>query len=482
MSFSKSATKLFVSFFLLLIFAASAPGATDDLLEQFEKPGDAGFSATKLEEARLFYLSHQDTAGGGLVVIYKGKILVQWGQYTQRIRMHSARKSLLSALYGIHVDEGNIDMQATLAELGIDDSPPLTGAEKTARVIQLIKARSGVYHEAAAETQEMRDARPERGSHAPGTFWYYNNWDFNALGTIFIQETGKDIFEEFKARIADPIGMQDFRVEDCQYNYEYQYSIHPQYAFRMSARDRARFGLLFLQNGKWGDQQLVPEAWVQVSTAFHSDAGSEIPGAGYGYMWWVLPKEVWAPFGLTEFVKYDSYLAAGYHGQDIFVIPGADMVVAFAVDSDRGMDLTMEVGVTLVEMILGAKEFEINDLEGLLARIKPGSAERGGKVKLSARIRNGGRDTSTPAKVDFYLSRDTALSKKDILIGSADLASIGPGLTKTVRAKLVLPVKLKTGNYYVIADADSANANYDPYPGNNSVAGKKKITIKKSKK
>ena len=38
-------------------------------------------------------------------------------------------------------------------------------------------ARSGVYHEAAAESQSMKDARPDRGSHPPGTFYYYNNWD-----------------------------------------------------------------------------------------------------------------------------------------------------------------------------------------------------------------------------------------------------------------------------------------------------------------
>lgn len=41
----------------------------------------------------------------------------------------------------------------------------------------------------------MKDARPPRGSHPPGTFWYYNNWDFNVLGTIFIQLTGEDIFQ-----------------------------------------------------------------------------------------------------------------------------------------------------------------------------------------------------------------------------------------------------------------------------------------------
>jgi CubicO group peptidase (beta-lactamase class C family) len=58
----------------------------------------------------------------------------------------------------------------------------------------------------------MKAKRPKRHSHAPGTFWYYNNWDFNAFGTIFEQETGTKIFEEFDRRIAKPLQMEDFKV------------------------------------------------------------------------------------------------------------------------------------------------------------------------------------------------------------------------------------------------------------------------------
>src|SRR5262249_5297964 len=77
----------------------------------------------------------------------------------------------------------------------IDDKPPaLTDGEKQATVRDLLMARSGVYHEAAAENDHMKQVRPERGSHRHGTFWYYNNWDFNVLGTIYRQRTSGDIF------------------------------------------------------------------------------------------------------------------------------------------------------------------------------------------------------------------------------------------------------------------------------------------------
>jgi CubicO group peptidase (beta-lactamase class C family) len=70
---------------------------------------------------------------------------------------------------------------------------------------------------------EARSAGPE---HAPGSFWYYNNWDFNALGTIFRQLTSANIFEALEARIAGPIGMEDVDIRQAAYALEPE-STHP---------------------------------------------------------------------------------------------------------------------------------------------------------------------------------------------------------------------------------------------------------------
>ena len=70
-----------------------------------------------------------------------------------RYNVHSIRKSFLSALYGIHVREGRVDLAATLESLGIDDNEPsLTPVEKKATLHDLIEARSGIYHAALYET------------------------------------------------------------------------------------------------------------------------------------------------------------------------------------------------------------------------------------------------------------------------------------------------------------------------------------------
>ena len=106
--------------------------------------------------------------------------------------------------------------------------------------------------------------RPPRGSHAPGEFWFYNNWDFNAAGSIYEKIAASGIFTAFKQRIADRIGMQDFSLEACYYG-ETKVSMHRHYGFRLSARDLARFGLLYLRDGRWNGQQVVPASWVRDS-------------------------------------------------------------------------------------------------------------------------------------------------------------------------------------------------------------------------
>ena len=107
------------------------------------------------------------------------------------------RKSFLSGLIGIAVSEHRIELSKTLSELGFNDiAPSLTEIEKSAKVGDLLKARSGVYHLASNDTPGMTALRPARGSHLPGTYWCYNNWDFNALGAISEQQTQSSIFQE----------------------------------------------------------------------------------------------------------------------------------------------------------------------------------------------------------------------------------------------------------------------------------------------
>jgi CubicO group peptidase (beta-lactamase class C family) len=289
-------------------------------------PAELGWSESVLAQARA--LSDQ-LRSSAVVIVHHGKVVAEWGNTTKPTELASIRKSLLSALIGIAVSEGRVHLDSTLGELGIDDnSPALTELEKGATVRELLEARSGIYHAALYETPDMAKARPPRGSHAPGSFWYYNNWDFNALGTIYEHATGTGIFEAFDQKIAKPIGMQDYRPQDGEY-VRGEASIHPAYAMRMSARDLARFALLYLHQGKWAEHEIVPRQWVQESTRAHSKAAT---GQGYGYLWWI--GFVGAAIAPTLNLPEDSYLAEGAGGQYALVVPSLDLVVVHRVDRD----------------------------------------------------------------------------------------------------------------------------------------------------
>lgn len=219
---------------------------------RYVTPEEVEWSSQKLDSLKQLA---QESGYAAIMAAYDGKVFFSWGEITKNFRVHSIRKPFESALYGIHVSRGEIDLDETLEQLGIDDIPPcLTSAEKQATVRELLQARSGVYHEAAAEDSTMIELRPSRGSHPHGTFYYYNNWDFNVVTTIFNQKTSLDSLQAFKEEIADPIGMQDFSLDNCHYQYEPEKSQHPAAQIRMSARDLIRFGILYQKNGSWMDQ------------------------------------------------------------------------------------------------------------------------------------------------------------------------------------------------------------------------------------
>jgi CubicO group peptidase (beta-lactamase class C family) len=278
------------------------------------------------------------------MVVVGGAVVAAWGDVDRRFLLHSARKSIMSALYGVHVDAGNIDLNRSLEKLGIDDTNPrLNSVEKQAKIIDLLRARSGVYHLAAAEA--VQNPKPPRGSHRPGTHWCYNNWDFNALCTIIEQEVGIKVFEEFENRFAGPTRMQDYRARDGVYMYERDKSIHPAYHIRMSARDMARFGLLYLAKGRWNGKQILSEGWVRESTRSHSDDAWW--GEGYGYMWWIS--------FTSPFKDLRMYSALGVGEQSLDVIPGADMVFVHRTNTYEGNTVSREERLELLKMILRAK-------------------------------------------------------------------------------------------------------------------------------
>ena len=289
--------------------------------QRITDPTTLGYSRAGLDSALAIAQGMNTSA---LLVAVGGRSLLEYGDLADTSYIASARKSILSMLYGRYVENGTIRLDETLAEIGIDDRGGLLPLERTATVEHLLGARSGVYHP-ASNPGDLLAMAPPRGSQKPGTYNLYSNWDFNALGTIFEVKTGRSIYDAFESDIARPIGMQDFHRPVHSRQGDTTKSIHPAYHFVLSTRDMARLGHLMLRNGRWGTQQVIPEPWVRRSTRVvtppaemnHAQlrARAVRDGFGYSYLWWnrVRPD--------TTDVFHGSYAAEGAFGQYILVVP-----------------------------------------------------------------------------------------------------------------------------------------------------------------
>lgn len=262
-----------------------------------------------------------------LLVARGNEILFRYGDETTRYPCHSMRKSFLSALIGCAEAEGRFDLSLTLEALGIDDQQGLSAVEKQATLYDLLTARSGIYHPANYETPWMQRIKPPRHFFAPGENWCYSNWDFNALGTAWCQLTGEAINQAFAKRIAEPIGMQDYRPQEDSWLEPGSHSQHPAYPFSLSSRDLLRFGQLFLQQGCWAGKQVIPAHWVDLSTAPISHAGAR---GAYGFMWWVTRDSVAWPLAI---LPQGSFSAQGAGGHFCLVVPSHQLMVIHRVDT-----------------------------------------------------------------------------------------------------------------------------------------------------
>jgi CubicO group peptidase (beta-lactamase class C family) len=343
--------------FALILPLVEVPAAAKDFTNAIRVPaqpifpGDRweretnGLSSETLREVDGFV---HTLATSGLMVVKNGRVIYEFGDVKRLSYLASSRKSVLSMLYGSYVASGKIRLDATLKDLDMSEVGGLLPIEERAKVIDLITARSGIYHpvtQGIGLLYELRfsacpgvsrpSAEPEpswappRGSKVPGTWWRYFNWDFNTAGAVFERMTGTNIFDALRDDFAIPIGMQDFDRTRQQQSGDQTRSQYPAYHMVLSTRDMARLGLLMLRQGTWRGRQIIPADWVRQSTSVRTplvelnrNGSTEIDRFGYGYLWWVWD----GPLATGPY--QGAYTSMGSYGQFITVLPAIDMVVA----------------------------------------------------------------------------------------------------------------------------------------------------------
>ena len=322
--------------------------------EMSEKELEAlGFEIKSLSKAWRYI--RDETPVTGMLVAVNGKSTIYFGDIRELSYLASVRKSILAMMYGKYIENGTIKLDATLAELGIDDIQGLSSAEKKATIRHLLTATSGIYHPASNSGDDTRSA-PKRGTKKPGEYFLYNNWDFNAAGAVFEKITGKNIYKAFNDDLAIPLGMQDFSLTRQRKTGNKNRSRHLAYHFVLSTRDMARLGVLMLNKGKWGSKQLVPAKWVSEITSAVTPNNKMNPDHhrrgpfGYGYMWWVWNGDK-TPKGFEG-----AYIAQGYFGQYIAVLPELNMVAAVKTKAAYGRHTRSREIYTFLKLLVSANK------------------------------------------------------------------------------------------------------------------------------
>jgi CubicO group peptidase (beta-lactamase class C family) len=320
-----------------------------------QKPSLIGWDDTRLEALKKFLID--STSISGYMIIHKGRVAFSYGDVTENSYIASCRKSVLALLMGKYVKNGQIDLNKSLREMGINDVNPLLSTEKEATVKDIISARSGIFMQASYGGDNFHEA-PPRGSKKAGSYWLYNNWDFNVAGHIFEKETGNSIYDEVNNQLAIPLQMQDFKRElQAKDAGDYNKSVYPAYPMWFSTRDMARIGQLMLNKGRWGAKQLIDSTWITEMTTAKTNFDevnrniSDFRGStykfGYGYMWWL-----WQDANDEKYKN--AYCAMGVMGQNISVFPNADVVIVYKTKAAYERSNSLNTRLKAIELGIGS--------------------------------------------------------------------------------------------------------------------------------
>jgi len=272
-------------------------------------------------------------SGPAGLVIRNGYIVAQWGDVNRVDMTFSVTKSYLSTVAGLAVDNGLIkDVTDKINQYVWDES--FEGEHNSKVTWEHLLTQSSDWSGSLFGLHDWADRPPKEGTidqwknrklYVPGTVYEYNDVRVNLLAYSLLQVWRKPLSTVLKEKLMDPIGASTtwrwFGYENSFVNMDglMMQSVsgggHHGGGIFINTLDQARLGLLFLRNGKWKNQQLLSEKWINAS--IQPSAANK----NYGYMWWLNIDQGWK--GISPKVYY----AAGYGGNYIIVDKEHDLVV-----------------------------------------------------------------------------------------------------------------------------------------------------------
>ena len=267
------------------------------------------------------------------LVIKNGYIVGQWGDVERVDMTFSVTKSFLSTVAGLAVDGKLIKNVSDKVDQYVWDES-FEGAHNAKITWQHLLTQSSDWSGTLFGLHDWADRPPKEGSlddwknrklNEPGTLYKYNDVRVNLLAYSLLQVWRKPLPVILKEKIMEPIGASTtwrwYGYENSYVNMDGQMmqSVsgggHHGGGIFINTLDQARFGLLFLRNGRWKTQQLISEKWIQAVQQ------PSLTNKNYGYLWWLNTDKAW------NTVSSKVYYAAGYGGNFIIIDAEHDLVV-----------------------------------------------------------------------------------------------------------------------------------------------------------
>ena len=316
-----------------------------------ETPGGQQTSSSREQVAAVFdeLVNGEITAGvyedlRAVLVLVGGRPLVERyydssAEATSNVA--SVTKSVMSILVGVALDEGVLgSVDQTLSELLPEYAAIMAPDVSGVTLEQVLTMTAGLPEDPRAPattphylTEDWVAAILSGGlEQPPGEGFAYASAGSHLLSAILVEATGRSVLDYARDKLFNPLGIstdpatEPLALEENLPVYEaasFAWPVDPQGVhlgdafLKISAPDMAKIGQLMLAGGRWDEKQIVPAQWVTESTRAHvSTGGYGVGGDDYGYHWWV-----------TSADGHDAFVAAGFGGQLIEVVPDLDLVV-----------------------------------------------------------------------------------------------------------------------------------------------------------
>lgn len=257
-----------------------------------------------------------------------------WHPYYKGTRLHtmqSVSKSVTSALIGIAIRRGEIpgvDVKAMPYFADFKIPPDPRRDRMTLRDILTMTAGIRWDEESTEYTDPANNCAVMEGkedwvryvleqpmAEDPGKVFVYNSGATQLLSYLIWKTTGKQADDYAKEHLFAPLGIDFYWKRTPKGLADTEGGLY------LTPRDLAKIGYLYLRDGVWDGKRILPEGWVRASTSSSVATNDKPHGYGYGYQWWVIPRQ-----GAGS---HDAYAGRGYGGQLLIVVPELDLISVF---------------------------------------------------------------------------------------------------------------------------------------------------------